>query len=182
MSDKHLLSESLSYKDMVGLVKPTIHIDEFSSKMGDDDDIVVVSFFIRDAQAAKDLVVWFEKGYDFILDASRSPGELKPNRYLVYVEMRRRSDVGKKIYELIDDLGTLTEWQPDEWTMHYDDKEYPFSVEQFDQVVPRTAREYRNKYGDEGDLNEMRIAAGLNVHTKKVTDPELKHLQALARI
>ena len=65
----NLLSESLSYKDLEGLMKPTIHVDEFSSKMGDDDDIIVVSFFVRDPQAAKDLMAWFEKGYDFVLDA-----------------------------------------------------------------------------------------------------------------
>ena len=62
------LFESLSFKDMEGLMKPTIHVDEFSSKMGDDDDVVVLSFFVRDQQAAKDLVNWFEKGYDFVLE------------------------------------------------------------------------------------------------------------------
>ena len=86
------LFESLEYKDLDGLMKPTIHVDEFSSKMGDDDDIITLSFFLRDNQAAKDLMSWFEKGYDFVIDADKSPGEIKPNRYLVYVEMRRRSD------------------------------------------------------------------------------------------
>jgi hypothetical protein len=84
------LLEGLGYKDLEGILKPTIHIDEFSSKMGDDDDIIVLSFFTRDKGAAKDLMNWFEKGYDFVLDADQSPGEIKPNRYLVYVEMRRR--------------------------------------------------------------------------------------------
>jgi hypothetical protein len=81
----HNLNEGLEYKDLVGMMKPTIHIDEFSSKMGDDDEIVVASFYVRDKQAGQDLVDWFEKGYDFILDADMSPGEVKPNRYLVYV-------------------------------------------------------------------------------------------------
>ena len=102
------LFESLEFKDMEGLLKPTIHVDEFSSKMGDDDDIIVVSFFLRDAQAAKDLMNWFEKGYDFVLDADRSPGELKPNRYLVYVEIRRRSTAGGNVETLLSDLNTLT--------------------------------------------------------------------------
>ena len=102
------LFESLEFKDMEGLMKPTIHVDEFSSKMGDDDDIVVVSFFVRDAQAAKDLMSWFEKGYDFVLDADCSPGEIKPNRYLVYVEMRRRSTAGANVETLLNDLNTLT--------------------------------------------------------------------------
>ena len=75
---KRLVSESLDYKEMEGLIKPTIHVDEFSSKMGDDDDIIVVSFFVRDPSAARDLMNWFEKGYDFVLDADKSPGEIKP--------------------------------------------------------------------------------------------------------
>jgi len=58
---------------MVGMMKPTIHVDEFASKLGDDDDIIVVSFFVRSLQAAKDLVTWFEKGYEWVLDADRSP-------------------------------------------------------------------------------------------------------------
>ena len=70
---------------MEGLLKPTIHVDEFSSKMGDDDEIIVASFFVRDKSAAKDLMNWFEKGYDFVIDSDMSPGEIKPNRYLVYV-------------------------------------------------------------------------------------------------
>ena len=73
---------------MEGLLKPEIHVDEFTSKMGEDDDIIVVSFFVRDPNAAKDLMNWFEKGYDFVIDADRSPGEIKPNRFLVYVEIR----------------------------------------------------------------------------------------------
>ena len=36
----NLLSESLGFKDLEGLMKPTVHVDEFSSKMGDDDDVV----------------------------------------------------------------------------------------------------------------------------------------------
>ena len=68
------LHEGLQYRDLDGLMKPTVHVDEFSSKMGDDADIIVLSFFVRDKAAAKDLVSWFEKGYDFVLDADRSPG------------------------------------------------------------------------------------------------------------
>ena len=171
----NLLFESLEFKDMEGLMKPTIHVDEFSSKMGDDDDIVVVSFFVRDAQAAKDLMSWFEKGYDFVLDADRSPGEIKPNRYLVYVEMRRRSTAGANVETLLNDLNTLTEFNVDDWTMHYKGKDIPFSRDAFDSAVPLTPRAYRERY--EKDLNEMRAQAGLP--TKRMYDQEDKALQAI---
>jgi hypothetical protein len=156
------LFESLGFKDLDGLVKPTIHVDEFSSKMGDDDDVIVVSFFVRDQQAAKDLMMWFEKGYDFVLDADRSPGEIRPGRYLVYVEIRRRSTAGGNVEQLLDDLNTLTEFEDaSAWTMHYKGKEIPFSRDTFDSTVPLTPRAYRERY--EKDLNEVRVAAGLPV-------------------
>ena len=169
------LFEALQYKDMEGLMKPTIHVDEFSSKMGDDDDIIVVSFFVRDENAAKDLMNWFEKGYDFVIDADRSPGEIKPNRYLVYVELRRRSTAGANVETLIDDLGTLTEFDKDDWTMHYRGKEVPFSRDEFDKLVPLSPKAYREKYDEE--LNEMRIAAGME--TKRIYDPKDPALQAI---
>jgi hypothetical protein len=176
------LFESLGFKDMEGLIKPTIHVDEFSSKMGDDDDIIVVSFFIRDAQAAKDLMSWFEKGYDFVLDADRSPGEIKPGRYLVYVEIRRRSTAGGHVEQLLNDLNTLTEFeQAEDWTMHYKGKEIPFSRDAFDSTVPLTPKQYRDRY--EKDLNEVRIAAGMPVVTtydKK--DRDLQSIQIAAGI
>ena len=122
---RHLL-EGLQYKDLDGMLKSTVHIDEFASKMGDDEDIIVASFFVRDLQAAKDLVGWFEKGYDFVLDADRSPGEIKPSRYLVYVELRRRKSAARNIATLLDDLSTLTEFSPEDWTMRYEGKTQPW--------------------------------------------------------
>ena len=174
------LFESLEFKDMEGLLKSTIHVDEFSSKMGDDDDIIVVSFFVRDAQAAKDLMNWFEKGYDFVLDADQSPGEIKPNRYLVYVEMRRRRAAPEQINELLGDLGTLTEFDPEDWTMVYKEKTHPWSEEEFARLVPLSPREYRER--TERDLNEWRIAAGMPVKPTYERDDAIRTIQSAAGI
>lgn len=177
---EHLLTEGLQYKDLDGMMKSTIHIDEFASKMGDDADIVVVSFFVRDLQAAKDLVSWFEKGYDFVLDADRSPGEIKPSRYLVYVEMRRRSAVPGHVQQLLDDLGTLTEFEPKDWRMRYEDRDYDWSEETMAKVVPLTPDAYRRAHDE--DLNDVRTAAG--IAPKKIHEPttESRALQSLAGI
>jgi hypothetical protein len=185
MHNKHSnspLFESLGFKDLEGLMKPTIHVDEFSSKMGDDDDIIVISFFVRDAQAAKDLMMWFEKGYDFVLDADRSPGEIKPSRYLVYVEIRRRSTAGGHVEQLLNDLNTLTEFADSkDWVMHYRDSTTPFSRDAFDSTVPLTPKAYRDRY--EQDLNEMRTAAGLpTVTTYDKKDRVLQSIQSAAGI
>ena len=163
---------------MEGMLKPVIHIDEFTAKLGDDDDIIVVSFFVRDQQAAKDLMKWFEKGYDFIIDADRSPGEIKPNRYLVYVEIRRRSVAGAHVQQLLEDLSTLTEFDPEDWTMTYEGVSMPYSQEEFERVVPLSPKEYRKQH--EGDLNEWRVAAGLPTKAIYEEDDAIKALQTAA--
>ena len=176
-----LLLEGLQYKDLEGMMKPTIHVDEFAAKMGDDDDIIVISFFVRDLAAAKDLVAWFEKGYDFVLDADRSPGEIKPSRYLVYLELRRRRSAPQHVQTLLDDLSTLTEFAPEEWRMHYEGREHEWSEETFRELVPLTPDAYRANHED--DLNEVRTAAGLapkRIHDKLSDDA--KSLQSMAGI
>ena len=174
------LSEGLEYRDLVGVMKPTLHVDEFASKMGDDDDVIVISFFVRDQQAAKDLMSWFEKGYDFILDSDRSPGEIKPNRYLVYVEMRRRSAAPDHVQELLQDLETLTEFEPEDWVIHYDGRSVPWSEEAFAKLVPLTPDAYRATH--EGDLNDMRDAAGIPPKKIHKTKSDMRDLQDAAGI
>lgn len=176
--NKPLVFEGLEYKDMEGLMKPTIHVDEFAAKMGDDDDIIVISFFVRDLQAAKDLMAWFEKGYDFVLDADRSPGEIKPSRYLVYVEIRRRSTAPLNINRLLEDLSSLTEFEPADWRMRYKDQDVDWSEDAFAELVPLTPDAYRERY--EGDLNEMRMAAGLPHRSIYELKPDVRSLQAMA--
>lgn len=153
------LAEGMEYKCLEGLVKPMIHVDEFTSKMGSDEDVVVVSFYVRDHKAAKDLSHWFE-GYTEILDADVSPGELKPNRYLVYIELRRRSNAGKILSRILGDLDSLTEFEPKDWEMRYEDQTIPWSRETFEEVVPLSPERYRETH--EEDLNEMRRAAGMD--------------------
>ena len=176
MHNPNPLFESLEFKDMEGLLKSTIHVDEFSSKMGDDDDVIVVSFFVRSKEAAKDLVNWFEKGYDWVLDADTSPGEIKPGRFLVYIELRRRSSAPDHLANAISDLATLTEYKPADWIMVYRDKETPFSVKEFSQQVPLSPKEYRKE--QESGLNEMRAAAGLDTVQIYERDAEIRQLQA----
>ena len=175
-----LLLEGLNYKDLDGMMKSTMHVDEFAAKMGDDADIIVISFFVRDLQAAKDLVGWFEKGYDFVLDADRSPGEIKPSRYLVYLELRRRRSAPQHIQQLLEDLSTLTEFEPSDWTMRYKDKNTDWSEDAFISQVPLSPEQYKQE--NEGDLNSMRTAAGLE--PKKIYKPkaDTKALQAAAGI
>jgi len=179
-NNSKLLSEGLEYRDLEGLMKATMHVDEFSANMGDDADVMVVSFFVRDKQAARDLVAWFEKGYDFVLDADRSPGEIRPGRYLVYVELRRRPAVVDNIQDLLDDLSTLTEYDAQDWIVHTDDGTAHWNPEEFGKLVALTPDEYRSRH--QKDLNDMRDAAGIPAKKVHKTKSDMKDLQTAAGI
>jgi hypothetical protein len=86
------------------------------------------------------------------------------------------------VEQLLDDLNTLTEWEDSSaWTMHYRDKEIPFSRDTFDATVPLSPRAYRDRY--EKDLNEVRLAAGLPVvATYNKRDRTLQAIQSAAGI
>ena len=114
------------------------------------------------------------------MDADRSPGEIRPGRYLVYIEMRRRSTAGERVLEAIEDLATLTEFEPAAWTMHYDGNTTPFSREEFDRQVPLSPKQYRKEV--EGDLNEMRTAAGIETKQIYKRERDIRSLQSAAGI
>lgn len=162
------------------MMKPTVHVDEFAAKLGDDADVIVLSFFVRDRQAAKDLMGWFEKGYDFVLDADVSPGEIKPSRYLVYLEMRRRSAAPSHIQTLLDDLSTLTEFEPEDWEFVYEGGKFNWNSEEFAKRIPLTPDAYRARHQD--DLNEVRTAAGIAPRPVHEPTNESRLLQSLAGI
>ena len=172
------LFEALEYKDMVGMIKPTLHVDEFASKMGDDDDIIVASFFVRNREAAQDLMNWFEKGYDWVMDADVSPGEISPGRYLVYIEMRRRSSAGQHLADAVTDLETLTDLKPEDWQLHHRGITVPFTRESFDKIVPLSPKAYRAQ--KERGINEMRAAAGLDTVLVYEKDKDIRQLQSAA--
>jgi hypothetical protein len=157
---KRIINEGLDYLDMVGQINPVISVDEYKAKMGKDSDIVTLAFLVNSEAAGNDLVDWFERGYDWILDASVSEGELRPGKYLVFVEIKRRMAVPERIVELIEDLETLTELPINDWTVEINDEEYDPEVEVLRQVITTSPHEYRIK--EEGELNEMRKRAGVD--------------------
>lgn len=174
------LSEGLEYKDMKGILKPELHIDEFVSKMGNDDNIAVLSFYVKSADAADDLVSWFERGYDFVLDADKSQGEVKPNRHLVFVEIKRRTSLSEQIEEMLSDLATLTEHEPQDWKVNVEGITFPFSVNAIKKYVILSPHNYR--MANEIELNEIREAAGIKTVPTYHADEDILNIQRQARI
>jgi hypothetical protein len=174
------LSEGLEYKDMENIIKPEIHIDEFVSKMGNDDNIVVISFYVKSSDATDDLISWFERGYKFVLDSDRSQGEISPSRYLVFVEIKRRTALTDQIDELLSDLTTLTEHSLDDWRVTVDGMTFPYSKNAIKKYVVLSPHTYRMR--NEIALNEIREAAGLKTKPTYHADEDILTIQRQARI
>lgn len=164
---------SLDYMDLVGQIKDTITVDEYAAKMGPDHDIVTLTFTTNSKLAADDLVTWFERGYDFVLDASVSDGEIEPGKWLVFVELQRRSKVPERICTLLSDLETLTDIKLKDWTVAVEGDEIDADESLIDQKMILNPNEYKKHKGDEEELNEFRTIAGLNVENAVYEEDEL---------
>ena len=99
----------LREKDLIDLVNPIFEIDSYKSKMGEDKNIVVLSFTVNEKAAADDLVQFIESGYNFVLDATATTGEQSDGYYRVFVEMEREDTVPNQIMELMDGVQKLTD-------------------------------------------------------------------------
>jgi hypothetical protein len=185
----NILNEGLNYLDMEGQVSDKITVDEYAAKVGSDNDIVTITFAVHSKLAGKDLVTWFERGYDWVLDASLSDGEIEPNKWLVFVELDRRSTVPKRIITLLSDLGTLTGYRLKDWTVEVEGDDYDADEEILHQAIICNPNEYKIDHGDDEDaaednkddnLNEVRLRAGIQPKVSYTNDEYIKNLKAMA--
>lgn len=180
------LNESLNYHDLVNQVRPILSVDEYSAKMGEDSEIVTLAFSVKSELAGNDLADWFERGYDYVLDAQVSEGEVSPRNYLVFVEMNRRTSVPDRIVELLTDLETLTNVPLEDWTVEINDEELAPDAESIKLAIPLSPHEYReqnpeDETAEEGELNEMRERAGLEpAKLFDSQDESIKSFKAMA--
>jgi hypothetical protein len=145
------LFEGLEEGDLARVVHPKLHIDEFKSKMGNDADILVLSFKLTEKDPATDLMSFIERGYDWVLDADISTGELEDSSYLVFVECERAPQAAKQIAKLLDDILNLTGQKISEWRFQYQKNklEYPVSADNIRKIIPLTPDSYIAKYSDD---------------------------------
>ena len=103
------LNENLHESDLKDLVKKVFEIDSYKSKIGDDEEIIVLSFTVESEDPAKDLENFIEMGYNFVLDADTSIGETDDGTYKVFVEIERNRNAINYILKLLDGISRLTD-------------------------------------------------------------------------
>jgi hypothetical protein len=183
MSHNSNLFEGLEAGDLARLIHPELHVDEFKSKLGDDADVVVVSFKVDSKEPANDLVAFVEKGYDWVVDADVSAGEMDDGSYIVFVELDRKEDLAENIMDLIDDLMNLTDQSVEDWRVRYykSHKETKLNLESLKQLIPNTPEKYETMYGQEA-IDQLKTAAGVDVDTKAPKNEFTETIRNLAGI
>lgn len=151
------LFEGLRASDLKDMVSKIFTVDQFKSKMGNDEEIIVVAFTADDKYPAIDLMEFIEKGYPFVLDADMSSGEETDGDYRVFVEIERTEKASINVDELLQGVGRLCGLK--DWKFKYfrDHQEHEFTKETFDQIVPLDVQDYKErikqqKVSDIGDV------------------------------
>ena len=139
------LNEELLAGDLRRLVNHVFEIDSYKSKMGEDKDIVVLSFTVEQHAPAKDLVNFIERGYDFVLDADATPGELSDGRYKVFVELERTRHAPEQIVEILNGMGKLCEIEEFKFRYHKGFNSILVNEENLAEAIPTTPADYEQK-------------------------------------
>jgi hypothetical protein len=136
------LNEGLRPLDLKEMVNPMFEVDTFRSKMGEDQDVCVVSFKVKDRSPAKDLMEFIEKGYDFVLDADVSSGEDNRGEYSVFVELSRTGQLAEQIKELTYGIRKLTGIENFKFKYHKENSVQEATEENLKSHIPESSESY----------------------------------------
>ena len=143
----------------VGDLRDTIYeifeVDSFASKMGDDQNIITLSFSVKTKEPADDLVSFLEKGYDFILDADTTAGEQSDGTFKVFVELERTSDAHEQIFEIVDGIQKLAEKDKLKFRYYKDFRSHEATLENLQQFVPSDPDNY-GIVANESNMNNFK--------------------------
>ncbi|CAB4130319.1 hypothetical protein UFOVP116_379 [uncultured Caudovirales phage] len=164
--------EGAEVGDLARIIRPIVNVDKYKSKMGEDTDIIVITFSVKFKEPADDLVDFIEKGFAWVLDADVSTGELPNGDFAVFVEMERNRKAPEQIIGLISDMQSLTKLAVDKWTWSYGRSivKHPLTLEELAEGIPLSLDEYNARFSNK-EIDDLQLAAGINTN-KKAPDNE----------
>ena len=148
----NILNEGLRAEDLKDMVYPLFEVDAYQSKMGEDRDVCVISFNVKDRAPAKDLMEFIEKGYSFVLDADVSSGENDNGEYNVFVELPRTSRLSEHIKEITYGVRKLTGIEDFKFKYYKQSGVHEATEAELKSIIPADAGAYdglMNKYRTE---------------------------------
>lgn len=121
---------TLRHGDLKGCVYPEISVDEYESKIGDNNEVIVVAFYVMEEDVGIDLDDFLEKSWLDILDVDVSPNPNPDGKYMVFVEFKRDSaffdafgDLVKEVENLSGPMSWVITTRGNESTIVYGDKQ-----------------------------------------------------------
>lgn len=133
---KEKLNEGLQIGDMEHLVSPYISVDEYTSKIDQDD--ITIAFFCGEKEVADDLRDFIEKMYYIeTRDIEISDSITKDSKYILFVELDRNAQFPKILVDIIDSVGFLTKTELKDWsfiTLNMKKKQ-PLTIENIEKYV-----------------------------------------------
>jgi hypothetical protein len=148
------ISEALRADDLKNLVKNVFEIDAYKSKIGNDRDIVVLSFTVDGKDPAQDLENFFEMGYGFVMDAESTTGEMDDGKYRVFVEIERNRHIAEQIMELVDGLKKVAKLDDVRFRYHKEFKSIEATEEALSEKIPFDPNSYDQSI-QESSLNNF---------------------------
>lgn len=139
------LKEGLRKGDLDGLILPLVTVDEYESKIGDD-EAVVVGFYALEEDAAHDLSNFIERAPYMVLDTDVSPAPTKDGYYVCFAELNRTLDFPNALISLLNNITKLC--NIDDWqftTVNLPkDKIVPLTEKNLKKTVNCNVRETKN--------------------------------------
>lgn len=138
------LAEGLKQNDLKGMVHQLVSVDEYESKL--DDDNIVVAFFLNDVDAGKDLARFLLRSEIPILDAEAVEIPTREGFFSVYIEFSRNHRFFKAFSDLLFLMKNITDIE--EWTVKpykqpafsYDEEEIKEFVSVDDKLVKKVKK------------------------------------------
>lgn len=119
----------IRYGELRYISKNVVEIGMFNPKSGDDKDVLVVNFFVKEEEALKKICTFIEyMTLQTYITTSTSTYIDDEGYYLIYVELEKNKNTYKDCLTLIKQFTNLTLFE--EWNIHiYKKRPYKISVE-----------------------------------------------------
>jgi len=132
----------LQAADLRDMVYDIFEVDSYASKMGDDKNIVTLSFSVKDKAPADDLVRFIEGGYNFVLDSDATAGEQSDGTYKVFVELERDKNVAEHIFEIVEGVKKLTSIDDFKFRYYKNFKSMTDTIKKLKETIPNDPENY----------------------------------------
>jgi hypothetical protein len=151
MGGSSTMYESVKENDLRSLVHNEVSIDQYKSKLGKDEKVIVLGIKVKDKDPAQDLSQFIEsKLNEDVLDVEVSPGPNEDGDYTVFVEITRHNNAYDIIESILRDVTKVDKDFLNVTFKAYENKEsQPFTKDNFEHAVITDARDYQLQHNPE---------------------------------